>query len=175
MLWAMSRPECCGTWMKRYGRRKGRQRWKCRSTCGRTMTESAGGPARRPPARRSLLFGECQPWVVDGPVGYPIREDDRGRARVQLGKGHEYANTGGWNWLCRVLVQWSLGRVLGRLEHVHHVNGNRSDDRLENYEVMAADSHGRHHYGRGVRDVAVIAAWDEEKGALVEFHEPVAV
>lgn len=74
-----------------------------------------------------------------------MRPDARGRHRIQLGKGTPYANSGGWQWLARYVVMEALGRKLRSDEHVHHRNGDKSDNRLENLEVLAAEYHGRLH------------------------------
>jgi hypothetical protein len=44
----------------------------------------------------------------------------------------------------RVMTQ-SLGRELQTYEHVHHLNGNKKDNRLENLELMHMSDHGRLH------------------------------
>jgi endogenous inhibitor of DNA gyrase (YacG/DUF329 family) len=43
----------------------------------------------------------------------------------------------------RYLMEQHLGRELGPWEHVHHINGDRADNRLENLEVLAIDEHAR--------------------------------
>jgi hypothetical protein len=39
-----------------------------------------------------------------------------------------------------------LRRALLRNEHVHHKNGVKGDNRLENLELMTAANHQRHHH-----------------------------
>ena len=70
---------------------------------------------------------------------------------MYLGVGHPYANTGGWQWRSRLVMQEVLGRKLHSTEHVHHVPevpgapANRADDRPERLEVLACEYHGRIH------------------------------
>jgi hypothetical protein len=45
----------------------------------------------------------------------------------------------------RVLMSAHLGRPLLRSEHVHHKNHDRTDDRIENFELLDAADHNRHH------------------------------
>jgi hypothetical protein len=71
--------------------------------------------------------------------------DRRGRCRIWLGKGHELANSGGWQWLSRYLVMADLGRRLRRDEHVHHEDENFKNDAAWNLRVLLAEYHGRLH------------------------------
>jgi len=41
----------------------------------------------------------------------------------------------------RRAIEKHLGRQLGKFEHVHHKNGNKLDNRLENLEVMTLSEH----------------------------------
>lgn len=63
----------------------------------------------------------------------------------------------GYRWLSteegevmehRHLMQIHLGRTLHVDEIVHHRNGNKLDNRLDNLEVMARDVHTSHHRPR---------------------------
>jgi len=71
--------------------------------------------------------------------------DPRGYIRVYLGKGHPYANSGGWQWEHRLLEMERLGRPLPRWMHVHHCNRVRDDNRPQNRRVRLASAHMAYH------------------------------
>ena len=42
-------------------------------------------------------------------------------------------------------MEQKLGRKLDRNEHVHHLNGDKTDNRIENLELIPAREHHRQH------------------------------
>lgn len=77
--------------------------------------------------------------------------------RVPVGHPHGWGPPGHTNFRYAyehvVVVMQSLGRPLGDDEVVHHRNGRRDDNRIENLEVTSRSDHAREHVSfPGTRD-----------------------
>jgi hypothetical protein len=122
-------------------------------TPGNTCSYDCAGVLRRanpqPPCERC---GAPLPWRGTRPVRYcsaECRATPLGTVRGPNINGYLEVRTGqgfkGWTLQHRYVMEQSIGRKLEPHETVHHKNGDRRDNRLENLELW----HGKH--GKGVR------------------------
>lgn len=120
--------------------------------CGRQMNlHGYDRQLRNYPPRRRRRCPICRRVLVDRPTRHPngtrgqAYKEDRGRTRVYLGREDPCSNSAGWQYVYRVEVSTTLGRTLRSDEHVHHVDGDVTNNSLSNLELVAAEYHGRLH------------------------------
>lgn len=58
---------------------------------------------------------------------------------------HPHAWTNGYVYAHRAIMERHLGRILRKDEHIHHRNEVRTDNDIENLELVSNPNHGRHH------------------------------
>lgn len=59
-----------------------------------------------------------------------------------LHKNHPFCNSKGYIFKHRVVVEQHIGRYLTKIEVVHHINGIKTDNRIEN--LMCFKNHSAH-------------------------------
>jgi hypothetical protein len=58
---------------------------------------------------------------------------------------HIYADKDGFIQEHRLVVERDIRRVLWPHEHIHHINGDRKDNRRENLDIMTSSEHCKEH------------------------------
>ncbi len=106
-----------------------------------------------------------------GPVGFiknPLREmgakrrTKDGYVKIKVGDHSECRGNKGWADEHRYVMSEYLGRPLNENENVHHINGVRDDNRIENLELWSSSQP----YGQRVIDKL---AWAEQ---IIEIYRP---
>lgn len=59
---------------------------------------------------------------------------------------HPLANAAGKVYVHRYVISLHLGRWLHSEEHVHHIDENRSNNKIENLEVVSSSRHAKEHF-----------------------------
>ncbi len=70
---------------------------------------------------------------------------ERGYVHVRA-SNHPNKNHNGYVREHRLIMEAYLGRYLRPKEDVHHINGNRSDNRIENLELISRGKHASLHH-----------------------------
>jgi endogenous inhibitor of DNA gyrase (YacG/DUF329 family) len=93
-------------------------------------------PKSLSPGKRVFCSTDCKHAY---PIENPLRKvNAAGYIKIWVGRGSPGADAHGNMLEHRLVMQRHLGRVLAAHENVHHVNGVRDDNRLENLELWSS-------------------------------------
>jgi len=115
-----------------------------------------------------LNYGEGNPFWKGGKYlsrGYVLKWEDRGGGRHQ---NHALEH--------RTVMERFIGRPLESGEIVHHINSNRTDNRIENLVLMNRSGHNRLHGYDPVninqcKHIAVKSGWLKRKLTFAQAQE----
>ena len=141
----------------------------CACGCGQEMP-----PWKPRPSRTRPLYLKGHNFNVKGraPHNYSggVSRDVNGRWRIAC-------RDGSWVYYYRAVMEAELRRPLRPDEHIHHINGDCSDDRIENLQLIDNHSHQQIHAGQNYKALertrfpippewylAILAGWIEFNG-----------
>lgn len=79
------------------------------------------------------------------PIHYKKRIASNGYIMIYV-PNHPNSGINGFIAEHRLIMERYLGRYLESNEYVHHINGNRQDNSIENLQVMSNINHGEIHH-----------------------------
>lgn len=86
----------------------------------------------------------------------PNRKHSEGYKLVIVGVGHPMDVGNGYAYEHRMIMAKNLGRWLSSEEIVHHKNGIKTDNRLENLILTSRSDHNSHHIKNGDNPKSIV-------------------
>lgn len=118
-----------------------------KAVCLVATTKYCSKPCRNAVMSRKRMGAENPSWKPEG------RSDQIHKGRLLLYRPeHPSSAKSGYILAYRLIMEQHLGRLLLTTEHVHHLNGDPSDNRIENLQLVSASVHRRIHMMTPVKD-----------------------
>jgi len=78
----------------------------------------------------------------------PYNRNNRALGAKRIDDGYVSVNMGKGQWRAehRIVMERYLGRALKTTEQVHHINGDKTDNRIENLFIFDIKGHSRNHF-----------------------------
>lgn len=73
------------------------------------------------------------------------RQGSTGHVKIRVGRGHPLADPNGWAYEHTVVWVSAGNSRPGQSEVLHHVNGDKTDNRIENLRLMTRAEHNHLH------------------------------
>lgn len=107
------------------------------------MSEAAKKDGRHPPVgHKGPHFNQMGEKNIHWKGGKKL---DRGYFKIKK-RGHPLADKNSYVLEHRLIVETDLGRYLEKQEIVHHINGIKTDNRIDNLRVMTRSEHIQLHH-----------------------------
>lgn len=158
----------CGAQVSRYARdvaKRGIQRHFCAKCYQAARREGLNNRRRLPDSKIRELDRSHN--------GRPVRTDRNGYVAIYepdraFTDNRKRANTlpMGFYWEHRIVMERILGRRLNRNEVVHHRNGIRTDNRIENLQLVTTKEHRQIHNDEITEKLRRLALYEERYGSL---------
>ena len=75
-----------------------------------------------------------------------------GYVKIRVGKTHPFSDPNGYIYEHKLVIISAYGIEYIKGKIIHHINGDKTDNRLENLEVISRCSHNKHHNTERGRD-----------------------
>lgn len=107
------------------------------SVCGKQIFADR---QNRKKAKAAICSKECKVQLLSSRRPEKIFKNGLGSSVMQLALGHPHKNNQGRVCEHRLVIERSINRYLTKIEQIHHINMDKTDNRIENLDLMSTQS-----------------------------------